>query len=184
MNAARAPGVASSAALQRLRRDAVGHAEHRLVLRRDPRRQAAGEHQPVDHRRVRVALHDDGRAERGEREAERVVALRRAVGQEPRARRAVGLGGEFLRALVGRRRRAEVHAVDVLRDVEPVRLPAEGGAHAEVGAVARLVAGHVEAGRAAEAVRDDGVEVGGGRLVGGGHGERQHGTMPRRGHHT
>src|SRR3954454_12154741 len=59
--------------------------------------------------------------------------------------------------------------MDVLRDVEPVRLPAERGADAEVGAVAGLVAGNVEAGRAAEPVGDDGVQVGRGRLVGGGH---------------
>ena len=169
MNAARAPGVASSAARQRLRRHAVRHAEHRLVLRRHPRRQAAGEHEPVDHRRVRVALHDDRRAERRQREAERMVALRRAVGQKPRARGAVGLGRELLGPLVGRRGRAEVDAVDVLRDVELERLPADRGAHAEVGAVARLVAGHVEAGRAAEPVRDDRVQVRRGRLVRGGH---------------
>ena len=180
MNAARAPGVASSAARERLRRDAVRHAELRLVLGRDPGRQAAGEHQPVDHRRVGVALHDDRRAERRQREAERVVALRRAVGQKPRARRAVGLGGELLGALVRRRRRPEVDAVDVLRDVELERLPADRGAHAEVGAVAGLVAGHVEAGGAAEPVGDDRVEVRRGRLVRGGHVSSslpRHGTM-------
>ena len=104
MNAARAPGVAASAALQRVRRDAVRHAELGLVLGRHPGRQPAGEHEPVDHRGVRVALHHDRRAERRERQAERVVALRGAVGQEPRARGAVGLGRELLRALVRRRR--------------------------------------------------------------------------------
>ena len=86
MNAARASGAASSAALERLRRDAVRHAELVVVLGRDERRQPAGEHEPVDQRGVRVALHDDARAERREREAQRVVALRGAVGQEPRAR--------------------------------------------------------------------------------------------------
>ena len=106
-----------------------------------------------------------------------MVALRRAVGQEPGARGAVGLGGELLGALERRRRRAEVDAVDVLRDVELERLPADRGADAEVGAVARLVAGDVEAGRAAEPVRDDRVEVRRRGLVGRGHNTRQHGTM-------
>ena len=75
------------------------------------------EHEPVDDRRVRVALRDDPRAQRREREAQRVVALGRAVGEEERARRAERLGGEQLGALVRRRRRAEVDPVDVLRDV-------------------------------------------------------------------
>ena len=114
---------------------------------RDEGRHAAGEHQAVDDRRVRVALHDDVGAQRREREAQRVVALRRAVGQEPRARGAVGLGGEALGPLVGSGRRAEVDAPDVLRDVERERA-AEAAAHGRVGAQAALVAGHVEARRA------------------------------------
>ena len=108
---------------------------------------AAGEHEPVDQRRVRVALRDDPRAERREREAQRVVALRRAVGQEPRARGAVGLGREALGLLVGRRRRPEVDAPDVLRDVEPQRAVAEAEAQPGVGAGAALVTRDVEAAR-------------------------------------
>ena len=66
---------------------------------------------------LEAALRDDTRAERGEREAQRMVALRRAVREEPRALGAEGLGGQALGALVRRRRRPEVDAVDVLRHV-------------------------------------------------------------------
>ena len=159
MNAARAPGVASSATASDSGVTPCAMPSSGSYCGGDPRRQAAGQHQPVDHRGVRVALHDDRRAERREREAERVVALRRAVGQKPRAGGAVGLGGQLLRPLEGRRGLAEVDAVDVLRDVELERLPADRGAHAEIGAVAGLVAGDVEAGGAAEPVRDDRVQV-------------------------
>ena len=151
--------------LERLRGDPVGHPELLLVLRGDVARPPAGEHEPVDHRGVRVALDDDGRPERRQREAERVVALGGAVGQEPRARRAVGLGGELLGALERRRLGPEVDAVDVLRDVEHQRVLADRRDQPGVGARAGLVAGDVEARRAAEAVGDDGVEVGRGRLV-------------------
>ena len=82
-------------------------------------------HEPVDDRRVRVALRDDLRPERRERQAQRMVALGRAVGEEERALRAVGLGGEPLGALVRRRRRPEVDPVDVLRHVERQRVDAD-----------------------------------------------------------
>ena len=166
MNAARASGVRGQRGAQRGRLDAVRHAQLRVVLGRYEGGHAAGEHEPVDQRGVRVALGDDARAERREREAQRVVALRRAVGQEPRARGAVRLGGEALGLLVGRRRRPEVDAPDVLRDVEPQRAVAEAEAQARVGALAALVAGHVEAPGTAGPVADHGVEVGRGRLLG------------------
>ena len=127
---ARVRRLARSAAATDVGRDAVGHAELDVVLGRDERRDAAAEHEPVDDRGVRVALRDDPRAERREREAHRVVALRRAVREEPRARDAVGLGGEQLRALVRRRRRADVDALDVLADVERQRAVAEREAQA------------------------------------------------------
>ena len=95
-----------------------------------------------------------------------MVALRRAVGQEPRARGAVGLGREALGLLVGRRRGPEVDAPDVLRDVEPQRAVAEAEAQPGVGALAALVAGDVEAPGTAGPVADHGVEVGRGRLLG------------------
>ena len=83
-----ARGVAArarSAASQRVRRDAVRHAQLVVVLRRDERRHPAAQHEPVDQARVRVALqHHAARPGRREREAQRVVALRRAVREEPR----------------------------------------------------------------------------------------------------
>jgi hypothetical protein len=65
-----------------------------VVLGRDEGRDAAGQHEPVDDRRVRIALRDDPGAERRQRQAQRVVALRGAVGEEERARGAERLGGE------------------------------------------------------------------------------------------
>jgi hypothetical protein len=150
---------------QRLGHDAVRHAQPAVVLGRDEGRHAARQHEPVDHRRVRVALEHHALARTRQGQAQRVVALRRPVGQEPRARGAVRLGGELLGALVGRRRRPEVDAHDVLRDVERQRVLAERPAQPRVRARACLVAGHVKARGAAEAVGDDRVEVGRGRLV-------------------
>ncbi len=110
---------------ERCGRDAVGDAALLVVLRRDEAGDPAAEHEPVDDRRVRVALRDDPRAQRREREAQRVVALRRAVGEEERPLGAERLGGEPLGALVRRRRRPEVDAVDVLRDVGGQRVDAD-----------------------------------------------------------
>ncbi len=73
-----------------------------------------------------------------------MVALGRAVGQEERAGRAVGLGREALGLGVGRGIDAEVDAPDVLRDVERERAP-EAEADGGVGPLAALVAGDVEA---------------------------------------
>ena len=98
------------------------------------------------------------RAERRQRQGERVVALRRAVGEKPRPLRAVRDGGQQLGLVVRRRLVADVDAVDALRDVERQRL-AEGVAQRRVGAAARLVAGNVEARRPAQAVGEDRVEV-------------------------
>ena len=147
-------------------RDPVGHAQLEVVLGSDERRDAAAEDEPVDDRRVRVALRDDLATERRQREAHRVVALGRAVREEPGAADAVGLGGEQLRALVGRRRGPDVDALEVLADVERQRPVAEREAQPGVGADAALVAGDVEAPGPPERVSDDGVEVGRGRLLG------------------
>jgi hypothetical protein len=88
-----------------------------------------------------------------------VVALRRTVGEKPRALRAVGGGGEQLGLGVGRRLVADIDAVDALRDVECQRL-AERVTQRRIGAAARLVTGNVESGRPAQAVGEDRVEVG------------------------
>ena len=132
---------------------------------RDEARQTAAQHEAVHERGVRVALGDDPGAERRERQAQRVVALRRAVGEEERPRGAERLRREPLRALVRRRRRPEVDPVDVLRHVGGERVDADRLAQARIGARPALVARHVEAGRAAEGIGDDRVEVGRGGLL-------------------
>ena len=152
--------------VERRRRHPVGEAELLVELGGDEGRHAAREHQAVDDGRVRVALRDDPRPQRGERQAERVVALRRPVGQEERPRGPVGLGGQPLGLLVGCRRRAEVDPVDVLRHVHRQGALAQRVAEAGVGARAALVPGDVEAAGPAEGVADDRVEVRRGRLLG------------------
>ena len=86
----------------------------------------------------------------GERQADRVVAARAAVDQEPAPPRAPGLGGEPLGELERRLGRigADVDALDPGRDVEPQRRFAERLAQRRVGARPALVAGDVEAARA------------------------------------
>ena len=166
MKTARAPGVSASASSSAAGVTPWAMPSSCSYSRRDVGRHAAGEHEAVDDARVRVALDHDGRAERRERQRQRVVALARAVREEPGARGAVRLGGERLGALVGGRRGAEVDAVDVGRHVEHQRALAERGAQPGVGPGAALVAGDVEARRAAERVRPHRVEVRGGRLLG------------------
>ena len=87
-----------------------------------------------------------------------MVALRRAVGQEPRARGAVAsaasCSARWYGVGAGRGRSRGCPAGCRAR-----ASPADRGAHPGVGAVAPLVAGHVEARGAAEAVGDDRVEV-------------------------
>jgi hypothetical protein len=151
------------------RGDAVGHPQLGVVLGRHETGPAAREHEPVDHRGVRVALHDDRGVQRGKGEAQRVVALRGAVGEKPRALGAVGLGREALRSLVGRRRGSEVDPLDVLWHVELQRVEPDGVQQPGVGAPAALVAGDVEARGAAEAVGDQGVEVRRAGLLAGAH---------------
>ena len=121
MNTASNGPPSSERLLERLRRDAVGHPELGVVLGRDEPRQAAGQHQPVDHAGVRVALDQHARAGARERQAQRVVALGRAVGQKPAVLGPVGLGRETLGALIRRRRGTEVDPLDVLRDIEQQR---------------------------------------------------------------
>ena len=101
----------------------------------------------------------------GEGEADRVVAARGAVEQEPAALGAPGLGGEPLRALEGRRLRADVDSLDARRDVVQDRRLAEHLGQPRVAAGA-LVAGDVEAAGVARDVGGDRVEVGGFALVG------------------
>ena len=86
--------------------------------------------------------------------------------QEPRPRRAVGLGGQRLGALVGRRPAGRCRCPAMSCGMSSAaRARRARSAAPRVGARAALVAGHVEARRAAEAVGDDRVEVGRGRAA-------------------
>ena len=86
---------------------------------------ATAQDQAVDHARVGISLDHHPHPGRGEREAERVVALGRTVGEEPCPLRSVGLRGELLGALVGSRRGPDIDPLDVLGDVEQQRAVAE-----------------------------------------------------------
>lgn len=77
----------------------------------------AGQHQSVDDAGVHAALHDQGAAQgRGDHGGD-LVALGGAVGQEPGAPRAPGIGGQ-VQGLVQRGAGAEVDAVEQRREVE------------------------------------------------------------------
>ncbi len=95
-----------------------------------------------------------------------MVSLGRAVVQKPGSARAVGLGRQQLGPLVGGRRRTQVDALDVLGDVQQQGAVAQRSPQPGIGPLPALVARHVEAGRAAEAVRADRVEVRRRRLLG------------------
>ena len=150
--------------LECLRGYAMGHPELSVVLRGDEVRSASTEDQPVDEARVRVALQHDAPPWRGEREAQRVVALTRAVGEKPCPRGPIGVGRKVLGPLVRGRRGTDIDPLDVLRHIEGERAVAERAAQTGIGSGATLVAGNVEPRRAAEAVGGDGVKVGRGRL--------------------
>ena len=96
----------------------------RVELGRHERGPQPGEHERVDRARVRVALDDHLATAVGEREQRHVVALRRAVHQEPGAPGAPGLGGQDLGLLERRGLGAHVDAVGERRDVERQRAPA------------------------------------------------------------
>ena len=81
---------------ERFRRDAVGHPQLRVVLGRQEARHPTAQHQPVDQARVRVALQDHSSSGPGQSEAQGVIALGGAVGEKPRALRAIRFGGEAL----------------------------------------------------------------------------------------
>ena len=146
--------------LEGLRRDAVGHAKLVVVLRGDEARHSAAQHQPVDDAGVRVALYEHVLAGLGQRQAQGVVALGGAVGQKPRLPRAVTHGRQLLRALVRSGGRPGVDPLDVLADVERQRALADRRSQPGVRAGASLVARHVKAHRAAQAVGDDRLQVG------------------------
>ena len=152
--------------LQRLRRQAVRQPQVVVVGGRDPHGHPAREHQSVHDAAVRVALHRHPGAGRGHRQAQRVVALRGPVGEEPGAPGAV----QGRRELLGHRERRgvggrDVDAPRVAGDVQQQRRIAQRVAQLRVGAGAALVTGDVEARGLAVAVGGDRVQVGRGLLL-------------------
>ena len=112
--------------LERPGGQAVGDAELGVQLGRDPDRAQAGQDQAVDGAGVHVALDDHLVADAGQRQADGVVALRRAVGQEPGALRAPGVGGQLARLLDRRRAGADVDPGHDQGDVQLQRALAPG----------------------------------------------------------
>ena len=153
--------------LERLDGHAVGDAEVVVDGRGDEPRLQAAEDEPVDDRRVDVALNDRDLAEVRQRHADRMVAARGAVDEEPRAPRAPGLGGEPLRLLEGRVERvgADVEVLGPGREVERERQIADGLAPARIGPTPALVTGDVEAPDLAFGEIDERVEIRGLVLV-------------------
>ena len=75
------------------------HSELVVVLGCDEGGVATTEHETIDQTGMGVALKHDPDSRGREREAQRVVTLRRAVGQEPGSRSAVRLRGEALQSV-------------------------------------------------------------------------------------
>ena len=138
----------------------------------------------VDRAAVDGALHDDAIAVLRDRQARREVALRGAVGEQPRPPRAPRLGGQPPRALVRRRRAVgrDVDALDQGGEVERERLVAQRRAQPVVRREAALVAGHHRAARAARGEREQRLEIGRRALAGmwGALGHRRAQERPRR----
>jgi hypothetical protein len=80
--------------VERGRPQAVRDSELDVGLGRDERGAQPGQDEPVDRAAVNRPLDDDAVAASRDRQARRQVALRRSVGQEPRAARAPRFGGE------------------------------------------------------------------------------------------
>jgi hypothetical protein len=138
----------------------MGDVQLGVELRRREGRAQPGEHERVDRARVGVALEQHAVAGVGQGEQRHVVALRRAVDEEPRAPRPPRLGGESLRLGERRRLHAHVDAPHQARDVEREGALAERVVQPRVGTRPALVAGHVQARRVALGPGAEGVEVG------------------------
>jgi hypothetical protein len=95
----------------------VRDAEFVVVLGHDETRGSTGQHQPVDNRGVGVALCDNVGARPGHRQAQGVVALGGAVGEEERPLGAIRAGGQAFGSFVRRRRWPRVDALNVLGQV-------------------------------------------------------------------
>jgi hypothetical protein len=143
---------------QRLRGHPVGHPQALVVLWRDPVGRAAAQHQATDQGGVRVALRQHVLPGPGQRQAQGVVALGRAVGEKPGPLCAVGLGGQDLRLVVRGGPGPEVDPRHRLVDIEGQRL-ADGPAQAGVGPRPALVPGDMKPGRPPEAVGGERVQI-------------------------
>ncbi len=104
-----------------------------------------GQGQPVDDRRVHRTLQDNLRTEPAERKAGDQVALAGAVGQEPGALAAPGLGGEVGGLPEWGRCVAEVDALGEWGDVEFEDALAQEVGQARLGVGGRLMPRHVKA---------------------------------------
>ena len=153
--------------VERLGRHAVRDVKLGVDLGRDERRLQPGEHEAVDRRGVDVALHDHAAAGVAEGHARRVVSLRGAVDEKPRAPGPPRLGGEALGELERRRVRAHVDALDQGGDVERERALADRVGQRRRRARPSLVARDVKAARVALHVREQGLQVGRPVLVAG-----------------
>jgi hypothetical protein len=121
---------------------------------------------------------------RGQRKAQGVVALGRAVGQKECPASPVGLRREPVGPVIRPRLRAVVDAVDEQRDVGRERVGADRLSHAGVRAGSALVPGYVTAGSATEGIGDDRVQVRCRRLFVAGETAEQITTVhPARGRH-
>ena len=149
------------------RLEAMGDAEILVDLGSEERRAQAAEDEAVDHRGVDVALDDRVAAEVGEGHADRVVAARRAVDEEPAPPCAPGLGGERLRLLERDVERigTDVDALDARWEVEAERGVPDRVPQPRVGAGAALVPGDVEAARVGLREPDERVEIRGPPLI-------------------
>ena len=157
----RGAGGARERLVERRRPDAVCDAQPRVDLGRHEGGPQPGQDEAVDRAAVDRALHDHASPELGDGQAGRQIALRGAVGQQPRAPGAPRLGREppcgLVRgdSAVGR----DVDALDERRQVERQRVLGERIAQVAVRRDAALVTGHHRPPRAARSVGSQRLEI-------------------------
>src|SRR5256885_15801771 len=101
---------------------------------------------------MRVALHHGASSSRYKRQAQGMISLRSAIGQNPGSLSSVRLRGQLLCPLIWGGRGTQVDPLYIEGDVEQQSVLADGRAQPGIGAFASLVTGHVEPGRTPEAV--------------------------------
>jgi hypothetical protein len=133
--------------VERLRRQAVGYGEVRVQLGRGPLGPQAREDQPVDGAGVHVALHDHFLTHARQRQADRVVALGCAVGEEPGLFSSPGVRGKLQCARQRWDRRPDIDPVDHKGDVQGEGALAQSLPKHRVGAATALMTRDVVATR-------------------------------------